>query len=163
MWAKPIVRKELMVSVLAVALGIKAIEQEYKIQVVSAQALIASLARANLENRLEERLKLYCQAKRLIVDEIGYIPIDRAVLLCDGEIIESSNPTMEASSEGGDVSPGSTMNLEQLEREAIVRALQVTRGVQKEAAQLLGISPRVLNYKIQILNIDWKVYRNSVA
>jgi two-component system response regulator HydG len=87
--------------------------------------------------------------------------IERAVLLCDGEIIESSNLTMEASSEGGDVSPGSTMNLEQLEREAIVRALQVTRGVQKEAAQLLGISPRVLNYKIQILNIDWKVYRTA--
>ena len=87
--------------------------------------------------------------------------IERGVLLCDGEIIESSNLTMEAASEGGDVSPGSTMNLEQLEREAIVRALQVTRGVQKEAAQLLGISPRVLNYKIQILNIDWKVYRTA--
>jgi DNA-binding transcriptional regulator YdaS (Cro superfamily) len=35
--------------------------------------------------------------------------------------------------------------------------------VQKEAAQLLGISPRVLNYKIQTLDINWKVYRNSVA
>ena len=54
---------------------------------------------------------------------------------------------------------GSTLNLEQLEREAIVRALQATRGVQKEAAQILGISPRVPNYKIHILNIDWKVYR----
>ena len=62
---------------LAVALGIKAVEQGYKIQFTSAQALIASLARANIENRLEERLKLYCQAKLLIVDEIGYIPIDR--------------------------------------------------------------------------------------
>jgi len=59
------------------ALGIKAVEQGYKIQFTSAQALIASLARANIENRLEERLKLYCQAKLLIVDEIGYIPIDR--------------------------------------------------------------------------------------
>jgi DNA replication protein DnaC len=62
---------------LAVALGIKAIEQGYKMQFTSAQALIASLARANTENRLEERLKLYCQPKILIVDEIGYIPIDR--------------------------------------------------------------------------------------
>jgi len=62
---------------LAVALGIKAIEQGYKMQFTSAQTLIASLARANAENRLEERLKLYCQPKILIVDEIGYIPIDR--------------------------------------------------------------------------------------
>ena len=35
------------------------------------------VGKAHLENRLEERLKLYCQAKLLIVDEIGYIPIDR--------------------------------------------------------------------------------------
>jgi hypothetical protein len=35
--------------------------------------------------------------------------------------------------------------------------------VQKEAAQLLGVSPRVLNYKIQSLNIDWKAFRNFVA
>lgn len=62
---------------LAVALGIKAIEQGYKIQFSSAQSLISSLARASMENRLEERLKLYCQPKLLIIDEIGYIPIDR--------------------------------------------------------------------------------------
>jgi DNA replication protein DnaC len=62
---------------LAVALGIKAIEQGYKIQFTGAQTLIASLARSHSENRLEERLKLYCQSKLLIVDEIGYIPIDR--------------------------------------------------------------------------------------
>jgi len=62
---------------LAVAFGIEAIGQGYRIQFTSAQALIASLAKANLKNRLEERLKIYCQAKLLIVDEIGYIPIDR--------------------------------------------------------------------------------------
>jgi len=90
--------------------------------------------------------------------------VERAVLLCDSEVIESSNLTMETLPGGGeDLSWGETLNLEKLEREAIIHALQVTRSVQKEAAQLLGISPRVLNYKIQILNIDWKAYRNSVA
>lgn len=39
--------------------------------------LIASLTKAYSENRIEERLKYYCQPKLLIVDEIGYIPIDR--------------------------------------------------------------------------------------
>jgi transcriptional regulator with GAF, ATPase, and Fis domain len=56
---------------------------------------------------------------------------------------------------------GDTMNLEELERGAIERALRVTKGVQKDAADLLGITPRVLNYKIQILNIDWKTFRNN--
>ncbi len=89
--------------------------------------------------------------------------IERAVLLCDGEVIEFFNLAMESSSEGMDVYWGETFNLETLERGAIIRALQATRGVQKEAAQLLGISPRVLNYKIQNLNIDWKSFRSSVA
>jgi DNA-binding NtrC family response regulator len=89
--------------------------------------------------------------------------IERAVLLCDGEVIESCNLTMEATAEGIDLSWRETLNLETLERQVIIRALQAARGVQKEAAQLLGVSPRVLNYKIQNLNIDWKTYRNSVA
>ncbi|TFH32903.1 MAG: hypothetical protein E4G97_01785, partial [Deltaproteobacteria bacterium] len=89
--------------------------------------------------------------------------VERAVLLCDGEVIEPENLTMEAPTGEGELTWGETLNLEKLEREGIIRALQTARGVQKEAAMLLGVSPRVLNYKIQILNIDWKVYRNSVA
>jgi DNA-binding NtrC family response regulator len=89
--------------------------------------------------------------------------IERAVLLCDGEVIESFNLTMEAPAEGVDLLLGDPLNLETLERGTIIRALQAARGVQKEAAQLLGVSPRVLNYKIQNLNIDWKSFRNFVA
>ncbi len=87
--------------------------------------------------------------------------IERAVLLCDGEIIEPSNLTMDARPEGEGGFVGDTLNLEDLERGAINRALQASRGVQKEAAELLGISPRVLNYKIQTLNIDWKTFRKA--
>jgi DNA-binding NtrC family response regulator len=54
-----------------------------------------------------------------------------------------------------------TLNLEELERSAIERALKVSRGVQKDAAELLGITPRVLNYKIQVLRIDWKAFRGA--
>jgi len=87
--------------------------------------------------------------------------IERAVLLCDGAIIEASNLTMEGRPAGGAGSVGDTLNLEELERGAITRALQSTRGVQKEAAEILGVSPRVLNYKIQNLNLDWKAYRKA--
>jgi transcriptional regulator with GAF, ATPase, and Fis domain len=57
------------------------------------------------------------------------------------------------------MTPGDTLNLEDLERGAIQGALRATRGVQKDAAELLGVTPRVLNYKIQILKIDWKLFR----
>jgi len=40
--------------------------------------MIAALTRAVSENRLDERLKLYTVPRLLIVDEIGYLPIDRA-------------------------------------------------------------------------------------
>jgi len=52
-----------------------------------------------------------------------------------------------------------TLNLEEMERSAITKALQIAGGVQKEAAVLLGISPRVLNYKIQTLNLEWRSFR----
>jgi len=85
--------------------------------------------------------------------------IERAVLLCDEEIIGAHNLTLEGRAEGEAVTAVDTMNLEELERGAIQRALRATRGVQKDAADLLGVTPRVLNYKIQILKLDWKSFR----
>ena len=43
----------------------------------TATGLIATLGKAFGENRLDERLKLLTQPQVLIIDEIGYIPIDR--------------------------------------------------------------------------------------
>jgi DNA replication protein DnaC len=62
---------------LAVALGMKAVQQGHRVLFMSATGLIGTLAKAHAENRLEEKLKLYCQPKLLIVDELGYIPVDR--------------------------------------------------------------------------------------
>jgi DNA replication protein DnaC len=62
---------------LAVALGIKAVTEGYRTYFTQAMPLIASLTKAYTENRIEERLKFYCQPRLLIIDEIGYIPIDR--------------------------------------------------------------------------------------
>ena len=38
--------------------------------------LIQNLKKARIENRLESRLKDYTKYKLLIIDEIGYLPID---------------------------------------------------------------------------------------
>ncbi len=62
---------------LAVALGVKAAAEGYRTYFMQAMPLVASLTKAYAENKIEERLKFYCQPKLLIIDEIGYIPIDR--------------------------------------------------------------------------------------
>ena len=52
-----------------------------------------------------------------------------------------------------------TLNLEIIEKQTILKALQVSNWIQKEAANLLGISPRALNYKINqhdITHPSWK-------
>ena len=63
---------------LAVGLGLKAIEHGYRVLFTTAAALITSLTRALTEGRLDDRLKVYTVPRLLIVDEIGYLPIDRA-------------------------------------------------------------------------------------
>jgi DNA-binding NtrC family response regulator len=88
--------------------------------------------------------------------------VERAVLLCDGLLIGPDDLTLESAQPKGEAPMvHETLNLEDLERSAIQNALRITRGVQKEAADLLGITPRVLNYKIQVLKIDWKSFREG--
>jgi DNA replication protein DnaC len=62
---------------LAVALGIKACAQGVRTLFISATALITTRGRAWAEGRLAERLKILTQPQLLIIDEIGYLPIDR--------------------------------------------------------------------------------------
>jgi DNA-binding NtrC family response regulator len=53
------------------------------------------------------------------------------------------------------VSPGTdSLSLEESERNAIIRALQQAGWVQKDAAQLLGISRRAIHYKIKKYGIE---------
>jgi two-component system response regulator HydG len=87
--------------------------------------------------------------------------IERAVLLCEGGTVDASALTLEGALTGGHAAAMTTLNLEELERTAILRALEVSKGIQKEAAELLGISPRVMNYKIRTLGIEWKRFREE--
>ena len=47
--------------------------------------------------------------------------------------------------------PPTGIPLEDVERHALVEALKMSNWVQKDAAELLSISPRVMNYKIKML------------
>lgn len=51
--------------------------------------------------------------------------------------------------------PPTGIALEEIERQAIMAALRMSKFVQKDAAELLQISPRVMNYKIKLLKIPW--------
>lgn len=62
---------------LAVSLGMKVIEAGYRVLFTSAAHLIAALTKALGEGRLDEKLKFYTTPRLLIIDEIGYLPIDR--------------------------------------------------------------------------------------
>ena len=61
---------------LATAIGIASARARYSTYFISFEALMNQLKKALLENRLEARMKLFCKYKVLIIDEIGYMPID---------------------------------------------------------------------------------------
>lgn len=62
---------------LAVALGREVIVAGYTVLFTSATALVANLAKAHAEGRLDERLLHYAKPKLLIVDELGYLPFEQ--------------------------------------------------------------------------------------
>jgi len=54
-----------------------------------------------------------------------------------------------------------SFSLEESEKNTIIRALKQTRGVQKDAAKLLGISRRAIHYKIKKFEIDSSALRSN--
>ena len=79
--------------------------------------------------------------------------IERAVIMCDGEEIQPEHIALYqkrlSKGSGTFEIPEEGIDLEDVERMLIVQALERTDWVQKNAAKLLGISPRVINYKIR--------------
>lgn len=66
---------------LATAIGVEAAKLRTSTYFISCADLILQLKRAHIENRLEQRLKFFAKYKLLIIDEVGFLPLD----------IESSN------------------------------------------------------------------------
>jgi len=60
--------------------------------------------------------------------------------------------------------PPAGISLEEVERTLLIEALKMSNWVQKDAAALLGISRRVINYKIKnhkITSPRWSVHRET--
>ena len=64
-------------TMLAVALGVKAIEAGHRVLFLTLETLITRLRRAQAENRLEWQLAQWITPKVLVVDELGYLPMSR--------------------------------------------------------------------------------------
>jgi DNA-binding NtrC family response regulator len=92
--------------------------------------------------------------------------IERAVLMCDGEAIRPVDLTLLDREHTIGMTPQlavDLLNLEQLEKTALLEALKRSNWVQKEAAKILGISSRVMNYKVHkhgITHDRWSKNRN---
>jgi len=61
---------------LATSIGIAAAKKRTSTYFIKCHDLIQNLKRAKIENRLEARLKHYTKYRLLIIDEIGYLPIE---------------------------------------------------------------------------------------
>jgi DNA replication protein DnaC len=62
---------------LAVSIGIAAAKKRYQTYFIKSHDLISQLKKAQLENRLPDRLKHFTKYRVLIIDELGYLPIDK--------------------------------------------------------------------------------------
>jgi Nif-specific regulatory protein len=88
--------------------------------------------------------------------------LERAVLMAEWPIIAVDDLRVgdsvgaAGSEKGAPVVriPPTGIALEEIERQALIEALRMSNWVQKDAAELVGISPRVINYKIKTLGIE---------
>ena len=61
---------------LATSIGIEAAKQRVSTYFISCNDLVLQLKRAHIENRLEQRLKFFARYRLLIIDEVGFLPLD---------------------------------------------------------------------------------------
>ena len=90
--------------------------------------------------------------------------IERAMLLAEGRAIAGGRSAARRDADRRAAArdqasvvkiPPTGIPLEDIERHALVEALKMSNWVQKDAAELLSISPRVMNYKIKTLGIEF--------
>ncbi len=91
--------------------------------------------------------------------------VERAVLLSEDGVIHGHHLPPSLQMKRGEALPTEKGKFETLvtnyERQLIVEALKESWGNQTEAAKILGTTKRVVQYKVQKLNIDYRRYSRS--
>lgn len=89
--------------------------------------------------------------------------LEAGVVLCRDNILQTSDLQLETDfvppKDEKRLETSGKFSLEYSEKEAIVRALRETNGVQKSAAELLNISRRSIHYKLKKYNITPADYK----
>jgi DNA-binding NtrC family response regulator len=82
--------------------------------------------------------------------------IEGGIVLCRDHVLRPEDFHLAGISDFCDMTPNDEycLSLEESEKNTIVRALEQTGGIQKEAAEVLGISRRAIHYKIKKYGID---------
>lgn len=62
---------------LAVALAVKAVEAGHRVLFLTLEKLVSCLVRAQRENRIDKQLQQLLYPKVLVIDEMGYLPLNR--------------------------------------------------------------------------------------
>lgn len=95
--------------------------------------------------------------------------IERAILMAEGDVIMPNElelyfnrRSLTPEVDNLEISiPSGGVNLETVEKSLIIQALEQTQWVQKDAAVLLNVTSRVLNYKIKRFEITHKSWRQN--
>jgi len=88
--------------------------------------------------------------------------IERAVLLCDDQVIHSYHlpPTLQTAKDTGTQQAQSLEEaVDRFEREILIDALKTTRGNMRKAAHALNTTERIFGYKVRKYDIEPKRYR----
>jgi DNA-binding NtrC family response regulator len=101
-----------------------------------------------LENTIE-RAVLMCEAQYLTADDLNLMPGQKS----EEENVASLNLRL----------PPTGIKLEDLEKQAILEALRINNWIQKDAARFLGVSSRVMNYKVAKYEIKYPRWSKNKA
>jgi len=90
--------------------------------------------------------------------------LERATILCDGGLITAAHlprelgarsvPVADADTPASTAAAASTVNLEAVERNAVIRALELAGNNRSQAARLLGIARPQLYHRLKKFGID---------
>ncbi len=86
--------------------------------------------------------------------------IETGIILCKNDQILPEDLQLDDQPIPMSKNSESDFSIEQSEKEAIIRALKQTKGVKKDAAELLGISRRAIQYKSKKYGLDTADFKN---
>jgi DNA-binding NtrC family response regulator len=85
--------------------------------------------------------------------------LQTGIILCRNNRIMPDDLQLDDEPDDSFIPLEDDFTMEQSEKEAIIRALKQAKGVKKDAAELLGISRRAIQYKSKKYNLDTSQFK----